>query len=454
MSTRVLFVDDDAGMTALVVAAMPRWNLEVDPCASAAEALERVARREYAAVVTDLKMRGLDGIGLCARLVENRPDIPVLVVTAFGSLETAVAAMRAGAYDFLTKPLEMAELAFALQRAIEHRAVRDEVHRLRLEVGASRPGAIFGRSPVMLQLFRMLDRLEDSEATVLIQGETGTGKELVARELHRRSRRARGPFVALSCAAVPAALLEAELFGHARGAFTGAVSSRVGLLRRAEKGTLFLDEVGELPLDLQGKLLRTLQERRVRPVGAEEEVPIDVRLLSATNRDLAAAVRAGEFREDLFFRLNVVRIDVPPLRARDNDVLLLAQHFLERYATEAGREVRGLTAETARRLLEHDWPGNVRELQNCLERAVALTEHDRVVVEDLPSELRTRPSSAPPRRPEDEGALLPLAEVERRHVLRVLEAVEGRRQEAARILGLDRKTLYLKLKRYQVQSDP
>jgi two-component system response regulator HydG len=301
----------------------------------------------------------------------------------------------------------------------------------------------------MRRVYEVLDRISDSAVTVLITGESGTGKELVARALHRRGSRCDGPFVAINCAAMPESLLESELFGHVRGAFTDARTSRVGLLLRAHRGTLLLDEIGEMPPGMQAKLLRALEERRVRPVGGSDEVPFDARIVAATNRDLAAAVEAGAFREDLYFRLNVMQIDLPPLRARGNDVLLLAQRFLERSSHRAGRPVIGIAPEAARKLLAYHWPGNVRELHNCMERAVALARYEQITVDDLPERITAyRPARIDLPSGEDPDNLPPLDEIDRRYVVRVLEAVGGHRARAAAILGVDRKTLYRKLERW------
>jgi len=287
---------------------------------------------------------------------------------------------------------------------------------------------------------------------VLVRGESGTGKELVAQALHKRGRRTAGPFVAVNCAAMPETLLESELFGHARGAFTDAKSARTGLFVQADHGTLFLDEIGTMPLGLQPKLLRALQQRTVRPVGSDTEVPFDVRLVAATNADLEAAVEAGTFREDLFFRINVIPIEVPPLRRRGNDVLLLAQRFLEEFASQAQKPVRGLTSAAAEKLLGYSWPGNVRELRNCIERAVALTRFEQLTVEDLPDKVRDAKRPAVLLAADDPSELVPMEEVERRYILRVLEAAGGNKASAARILGLDRKTLYRKLERWGAEG--
>jgi two-component system response regulator HydG len=448
MSGRVLVVDDDRSMCELLEAGLGPKGFETTWTTSAAEALERLATADVDAVVTDLNMRGMSGLELCQQVVASRPDVPVIVITAFGSLETAIAAIRAGAYDFITKPLEIDALALALARAVQHRVLRDEVKRLRRVVEDARGfGDLLGASASMRKVYDLLERVGESDASVLISGESGTGKELVARALHRRGRRGGGPFVAVNCAAVPEPLLESELFGHARGAFTDARTARAGLFLQASGGTLFLDEIGDLPFPLQPKLLRALQERVVRPVGSDVEVPFDVRLIAATNRDLEAAVEERRFREDLFFRINVLHVELPPLRARGSDVLLLAQGFIDRYAAQAAKQVTGLSPGAAERLLAYAWPGNVRELQNCIERAVALTRFEQLTVEDLPEKIRTYRRSHVLIAGDDPSELVPLEEVERRYVLKVMEAVGGNKTLAARILGLDRKTLYRKLER-------
>ncbi len=449
MNGRVLVVDDDASMCDLLEAGLGARGFPAVRATSAELALSELETRDFDAVVTDLNMRGMNGLDLCARIVTNRPDVPVIVITAFGSMETAVGAIRVGAYDFITKPLEIDALALVLGRAVQHRVLREEVKRLRQVVDQSRRfDEIIGESTAMRRVFDLLDRIVDSEATVLLSGESGTGKEIVARAIHGRGRRKEGPFVAVNCAAVPETLLESELFGHAKGAFTDARSARRGLFAQADGGTLFLDEIGALPLALQPKLLRSLQERRARPVGSDEESAFDVRLIAATNRDLENAVEEGGFREDLYFRLNVIPIELPPLRARGNDILLLAQHFIDRCAAQAGVKVIGLSSEAAERLLTYRWPGNVRELQNCIERAIALTRFERIAVEDLPEKLRTYRSPAFLPSTDDPTELVPLDEIERRYVLRVMDAVGGNKTLASEVLGVDRKTLYRKLGRY------
>src|SRR5262249_9211786 len=387
-------------------------------------------------------------------VVANRPDVPVVVITAFGSLETAIAAMRAGAYDFITKPFEVEALELTLQRAVQHRSLREEVKRLRRVVAEGQHiGELTGQSSAMKTVYDLIARVGESEASVLITGESGTGKEVVARALHQRSRRTAGPFVAINCAAMPEALLESELFGHVKGAFTDAKQAAQGLFVQASGGTLFLDEIGDMPLGLQPKLLRALEERRVRPVGGAGEVAFDARVVAATNRDLESAVDERRFREDLFYRINVIHIQLPPLRARGNDVLLLAQHFIESFAAMSDKKVTGLSTAAAEKLLAYHWPRNVREVKNCIERAVALTRYEQIAVEDLPEKIRDYPQSHVIVASDDGSDLVSMEEVERRYILRVLQAVAGNKTLAAQILGFDRKTLYRKLDRYAASGE-
>jgi DNA-binding NtrC family response regulator len=447
---RVLLVDDDASLLATLERGLHKRGYDVLSETSALRAVERVEREDFDAVLTDLTMKPIGGLELCERVRQLRPDVPVIVLTGFGTMEAAVAALRSGAYDFLSKPVDIDHAEHALGRAVETRRLRGELRRLR-ESEASR-GAfteLLGESPAMRRLLDTIARVAGSDATVLITSESGVGKELVARALHRHGPRQRGPFVGVNCAALPATLLESELFGHVKGAFTDARASRAGLFVQAHGGTLFLDEVGEMPLEMQAKLLRTLQERRVRPVGANEEIPFDARMVAATNQDLLSAVERGAFREDLYFRLAVIEVEVPPLRSRGGDVLLIAHSLLEQAAARAGREVRGFDGEAARLLVRYRWPGNVRELVNCVERAVAMARFDQITVDDLPPRIREfSPSRDVLVAADDPESLVALEEVERRYITRVLEAVGGRRGQAARILGLDRKTLYRKLERW------
>lgn len=454
-SARALIVDDDMAACQLLSDGLMDSGFEVHSCTSGPAALAIVEAKEIEVVVTDLRMHGMSGTDLCRQVVETRSDLPVIVVTAFGSMDTAVEALRAGAYDFITKPFDIDAIALTLARAVEHRRLRLEVDRLRRFVHDMKHyGELLGSSLAMQSLYGLLDRIEDSEATVLITGESGTGKELVARELHRRSKRRDGPFVAINCAAVPEALLESELFGHVRGAFTDARTNHQGLLARANGGTILLDEIGDMPLGIQPKLLRALQERKIRPVGSSSEEEIDVRVIACTHRDLETLVEEHAFREDLYYRINVITLKVPPLCARGGDVLLLAQHFAERFAAQAGKPVTGLAPAVAERLMSYNWPGNVRELQNCMERAIALSRGALVQVADLPQRVREHQSTHVLVASDDPSELVALDEVEKRYILRVLSAVHGNKTTAAQILGLSRKTLYRRLHAYGVPLEP
>ncbi len=454
MRRRILVVDDDRAMCELIESELSRHGCDVCWRTSAEEAFTALQRADYDVALTDLNMPDMSGIEFCERVVANRPDVPVVVITAFGSLETAVAALRAGAYDFVTKPVDMDLLALALERAANHRDLQEKVRLLGEVVEQSqRFEELLGASPPMRKLFDELSRVADSEASVLIVGESGTGKELAARAIHERSGRAGGPFVAVNCAALPDALLEAELFGHTRGAFTDARAARKGLLLQGHGGTVLLDEIGDLPLTLQPKLLRALEERRVRPVGGDEERPFDVRILASTNHDLESAVEEGRFREDLFFRVNVITIKLPPLRSRGTDIVLLARHFLQRFAASAGKRLTGISDAAAERLLSYAWPGNVRELRNALERAVALTRYEKLAVEDLPEKIRAYRSSHVVVAGDDPSELASMEEVERRYIQHVLMAVGGNKTLAAQVLGFDRKTLYRKLAGYKAAEE-
>ncbi len=452
--TNVLVIDDEREMVDLIALGLKKRGFTMLTHTNGADALAALATRDVDVVITDLNMKGLTGLEVSGKIAEDRPDIPVIVLTAFGSFETAVGAIRAGAYDFVTKPVEIEALAIAVRRAAEHRALRGELKRLHEVVANTRGrGDLIGASPAMQQVYQLIDQVSATDATVLITGESGTGKEVVARAIHERSRRKDGPFVALNCAAVPEQLLESELFGHAKGAFTDAKQSRQGLFQQAAGGTLFLDEVGDMALTTQPKLLRALQERKVRPVGGDSEITTDVRLITATNRDLEDMVEDKRFREDLYYRINVIHLPLPPLRTRGGDVLLLAHSMLKHYAVALDKKVVGISAAAAERMLAYEWPGNVRELGNCIERAVALAHFEEIQVEDLPEKIRMQPTRRSAMSGSDIPEMLTLEEIERRHVLRVLEACKGNRTDAAKVLDLDRKTLYRKLLRWGVSDD-
>lgn len=445
---RILIVDDDRPLCELLEEDLSHRGHRVWTALKVADARDVIHREEIDVVLTDLNMPGISGIDFCAELSENRPDLPVVIMTAFGSLETAIAALRAGAYDFVTKPVDLDLLHISLERALQHRHLQEKVKLLKTQVRRQRSDdEMLGESPAFVEVKQQIARIADLDTSVFICGESGTGKELVARALHRQSRRSEGAFVAINCAALPENLLESELFGHVRGAFTDAREQRKGLFVEANDGTLLLDEIAEMPLSLQPKLLRVLEDHKVRPVGGSNEIDCNVRVLAATHQDLEAAVAAGKFRSDLFYRLNVIQLDLPPLCERGNDILLLALHFIQQLSKRFNKSVVGVSQPAVAALLAYRWPGNVRELRNVIERAVALTLHDQLTLEDFPLQIRQPVSSTPQSASLiDAGNILPLEQMERRYIQQVLDQLDGNRTLAARLLGVDRKTLYRKLK--------
>ncbi|HEU4732489.1 MAG TPA: sigma-54 dependent transcriptional regulator [Kofleriaceae bacterium] len=445
MNGTILIVDDDEDTAVLLRDLLRKRGLDVTAVSSAQECLEQLRGHPTDVVVTDVHMPGMSGIDLCATLRERHPDLLPIIVTGHSDPETAIAAIRAGAFDFITKPLEIRALEIAVSRALEHLALKREVKRLRGEVHRDETiDGIAGNSRAIRNMVDLIQRVASSDASVLITGESGTGKELVARALHHLSPRRDRPFVAMNCAAMPASLLESELFGHVRGAFTDARHDRKGLFVSAEGGTILLDEIGEMPIEMQVKLLRVLQERMIRPVGGDQEVPFDVRVLTSTNRDLETEVHEKRFREDLFYRVNVVQIAVPSLRDRAGDILALAQRFITQIAARSKKPVRGLSAKAAQLLMDYDWPGNVRELENCMERAVALCRLDEITADDLPTKVQEHGSSRIDLTA-DASRLPTMEEMERRYIRQVLQAVAGNKTHAARVLGLDRRSLYRRL---------
>jgi DNA-binding NtrC family response regulator len=455
MKNRILVVDDDQDHCDLLQSALTRLGCNATTITSPREALELVGRETFDAIVTDIGMSDMSGIELCTRIIGTRPDVPVIVVTAHGSMEAAISAMRAGAYDFLTKPVDHKLLGMSVARATEHHRLQAEVKQLR-EASVQRSGSstLIGDSRAMKGVQDLIARIGSSDVSVLIEGETGTGKELVARGLHASSPRRAGPFVAINCAAVPSNLLESELFGHARGAFTDAKAQRDGLFVQASGGTLFLDEIGEMPLEMQTKLLRALQERTVRPVGANTELSFDARIVTATHRDLESDVDEKRFRQDLFYRINVVKIQVPPLRERSGDILVLGTHFLNKFAERAGKGAMTLPPQVAALLLAYRWPGNVRELENCMERAVALARLDHISAEDLPEKIRSYRPDRFVVSADDPEEIMTLDELDRRYIVRAVKLLNGNKSRAAQVLGLDRRTLYRRLEKYDGAEHP
>ena len=455
MKAKVLIVDDDTSMCELLAEALTEHGYEASWNLSPHRALADLADHNFDVVLTDVNMPEMNGIELCRRATRACPDLPIIVITAFGSMETAVQAIRAGAYDFITKPFEIDVARIAVERAVQHGALTRKALCLKREVNESRRfEGMLGASPAMKEVYDLLERVVESESTVLVSGESGTGKELVGRALHRRSKRGAGPFVAISCAAMPEDLLESELFGYTNPLLADARNGRPGLFEQARGGTIFLDDIGDMPLRLQPKLLRVLQERTVRRVGGDTETPIDVRVVTASNCDLELAIEERKFREDLYFGVNVIHVELPPLRARGADVLLLANHYLAHFAAQSQKDVRVLEAAAATILSAYVWPGNVRELANCMESAVALTRNGSVGPADLPEKVRIYRTSQVLVAGTDPTEFVTLEEVEKRYILRVLEVVGGNKTMAAKVLGLDRTTLYRKLDGYASHSEP
>ena len=442
---RVLVVDDDEGARTGLEKLLRLEGYDVDTAADGAEALDRVSERVPDVIVTDLKMPRMDGLELMGRLRETFTELPVIVVTAFGDVGSAVAAMRKGAAHYLVKPVDFDELQVAIDRSIEHRDVRAEADQLRRQLrerDARGLEGMVGASPAMQKVYKVAAQIAPARATVLITGESGTGKGELARAIHAKGPRATRPFVTLHCAALAETLLESELFGHEKGSFTGADRRRVGRFEQANLGTLFLDEIGDIPASIQVKLLRVLQERTFERVGGNEPIKVDVRLIAATNKDLTAEVESGRFREDLFYRLNVVHVEMPPLRARDNDVLTLARHFLDKFAGENDKRVEGFTDRAVAKLLSHRWPGNVRELENAIERAIVLAEGNNIDADDLPIQVAMSGHR---------GVQIPgstMAEIERYAIESTLDAVGGSTAKAAEMLDLSIRTIQYRLHEY------
>jgi two-component system response regulator HydG len=445
--TSILLVDQDADFADLVQDGLRRRGYEANSVHSAKEALAHLERRPVDIVVAHVHLSEVSGLELVARLRDRQSEVLGIVVTSQGSMATAVEAIRAGAYDFISKPVTLATLEIAIQRAVAYQSLRREVQRLRIEVAAAQPiDTIIGDSPAIREVTSLVRRVADSPATVLITGESGTGKELVARAIHELSDRRHHPFIAINCGALPPALLESELFGHVRGAFTDARQARQGLFVQAGDGTLFLDEIGEMPLEMQVKLLRVLQERTLRPVGGDAEVAFGARLITATNRDLEFEVEEKRFREDLFHRINVVQIPVPPLRSRPGDLLALTAYFVQKIAARAGKPIATVAEDAARKLIAYDWPGNVRELQNCIERAMALGSLNRITLDELPEKIRDYRVESTVTATGIPDELITLDEIERRYIRQVLVATGNNKSSAARILGIDRRSLYRRLR--------
>lgn len=441
----VLVVDDDHAHRTMLRTLLTGWGYTIVEADDGDTAIKKVHEAPFDLILMDIRMIRVSGLEALHQIKAFNPAIPIIIMTAYSSVETAVEALKKGAYDYLTKPLDFDELRLAMERAANHRQLKEENRLLRESLGTQFDRQnIIGRSDTVVKLLETVVLVAPSDATVLITGESGTGKELIAGAIHFNSPRKEGPFVKINCAAITETLLESELFGHEKGSFTGANRRKEGRFHQADGGSLFLDEVSEMSLAMQAKLLRVLQEREITRVGGEETIKVDVRVITATNKDLMQEIEVGRFREDLFYRLNVVTLNVPPLRERKEDIPLLAQHFLMVFAEKNHKKIKGLTPQAMDRLLKYEWPGNIRELMNAVERGVVLSRSEYLDEHDLPLITKDEPSGDAI--PGD----LPLEEVEKATILKTLELTQGNKSEAARRLGITRRTLHKKLRKYGV----
>ncbi len=448
----ILVVDDDRAHRTMLSTLLGGWGYEAEEVEDGARAIEKVHQKSYDLVLMDVRMVEVSGLEALPEIRRFNPAIPVIIMTAFSSVETAVEALKKGAYDYLGKPLDFDELRLAIERAMDHSRLKEENRVLKESLGAGfNTGDIIGRSRAMVELLETVALVAPTEATVLITGESGTGKELIASAVHLNSPRREHPFIKLNCAAITETLLESELFGHEKGAFTGADRRKEGRFRLAHGGSIFLDEISEMSVAMQARLLRVLQEKEIQRVGGEEVLKVDVRVMAATNRNLGKEIEGGRFREDLFYRLNVLTLFVPALRERREDIPLLTQHFLELFAEKNRKQIKGLTPQAMDSMVRYDWPGNVRELMNAVERGVILCRGEYITEVDFPLSV----SEATPPVPETAAAAelaadLPLEEVEKVTILKTLKSTGGNKSEAARRLGITRRTLHKKLKKYGV----
>ncbi len=444
---KILVVEDDEKMCELLKKVFSKKGYRVEISYNGKEGLKKLEDTYFDLVLADIRMPEMNGMELLKAAKEIIPDITIILMTAFGSIELAVEAIKKGAYDYIAKPFKMEEILLLVDKAIEERKLRQELHSLRQEVmGKYRFGNLIGKSKAMREVFELIRRVSSTKVTVLIYGKSGTGKELVAKAIHYNSPYGDKPFVPINCSAIPESLLESELFGHVKGAFTGAITTRKGLIEEAHGGTLFLDEIGELPLGMQTKLLRFLQDKEIRPIGGKGSVKVDVRLIAATNKDLREAIKRREFREDLFYRLNVITIELPLLADRPEDIPLLVNHFLEKFSEGGKKKV--ISKEAMAVLTNYSWSGNVRELENCIERALTLSKGEEILPEDL---ILSQEKEDSPLRFLSE--ILTLDELEKGHIANILQNTNGHRIKAAKLLGIDRRTLYRKIKRYHLPSE-
>ena len=448
----ILVVDDDTAHRTMLKTLISGWGYIIEEADDGSTAIEKVEGQAYDLILMDIRMVQVSGIEALKEIRIINPAIPIIIMTAYSSVETAVDALKSGAYDYLTKPLDFDELKIAIARAMDHTGLKEENRILRESIGSHFDRRnIIGRSPVMVKLLETVAQVSPSEATVLITGDSGTGKEMIAGAIHYNSPRKDAPFIKINCAAITETLLESELFGHEKGAFTGANRKKEGKFRLAHGGSIFLDEIGEMPMPMQVKLLRVLQEREITRVGGEEVIRVDVRVIAASNRDLLKDIEQNRFREDLYYRLNVVELKMPPLKDRKEDIPLLAQHYLEMFSEKNHKQAKGFTPRAMDSLLKYEWPGNVRELMNVIERCIVLSTSDYIESNDLPFNFSNdEDMDSVESFPSVISGDIPLERVEKATILNTLESTKGNKSEAARRLGITRKTLHKKLKKYGV----
>lgn len=452
MAGKVLVVDDEKSMRDFMEIMLTKEGYEVDKADSGSDAVDKSSENRYDLIIADMMMPGMTGLELLKEVKSRRPEQDFIVMTAFASVDTAIEAMKEGALDYITKPFKVDEIKLVIDKSINNKKLSKENEQLKKQLGSSFSFDNFiGKSEEIVNLKKLAMRVAGTDSTVLIRGESGTGKDLIARAIHTASNRARGPFITINCAALPENLLESELFGYKKGAFTGAIKDKEGLFKVADGGTFFLDEVGNTSMSIQVKLLRVLEDKLVTPVGETKPFKVDVRLIAATNANLEEAAKAGQFREDLFYRLNVLPINIPPLRDRREDIPLLVEYFVEKFCKRNNKDTKELDKEVLQTLYDYGWPGNVRELENSIERAVLLAKGEKIELGDLPPKILETNTGTVVSQEHPENPTL--ESIEKAYIYYIMDRAKGKKSKAAKILGIDSSTLYRKLERYKLQGD-
>jgi DNA-binding NtrC family response regulator len=453
MTGTILVVDDEKGQREILHTILNKEGYQIVTVPGAREALEKLELEEFDIILTDLKMQGMSGMELLERVLDEYPQQCIIIMTAHGTIDSVVEAMKKGAFDYLEKPLEKDTLLLTLKRSFEHLSLLRENRLLQKKLGENQSiPSIIGSHPKMVEVFRVVNKIAATNSTVLIYGESGTGKELVARAVHNGSPRHDRPFFAINCAAIPDTLIESELFGHEKGSFTGANTREIGLFEAANTGTVFLDEIGEMNVAMQAKLLRSIQEREIRRVGGKATIPVDVRIISATNKDLEQEIKRGNFREDLFYRLNVIRINLPPLRERGSDIITLAEFFVKKYGIDVGVPVKGISKAAMKLLIDYSWPGNVRQLESVIERGVLMTDSDYIQTEDLPAEVHRESSPGSSLYFEFPPEGISFEDLERDLIIKAMERAGWVIGKAAPLLGMSYKTLQYRLEKFGIEK--